>query len=176
MREALQQWVLQWLKFTIFLHVWKAAYSVSFLLAHGSFKIDNNPIPGIYSGLFAIHLALHAIKRETDGSKPNITFYALCVLYVLTGAVVAINIAITSPSTVSNCIFFFSDFGLIQLCRMMSLQPMVLALLRPQYLVAAILSLSAFWYALLTILHSFPSSMLQRYTAAGLCTVKTSAS
>jgi len=37
-------------------------------------------------------LACHATKRETDSSKPNIIFYALCVLYVLTVAVVAIDI------------------------------------------------------------------------------------
>ena len=68
-------------------------------------KIDNKPIPGIYSGLFAIHLALHATKRETDGSKPNITFYALSVLYVLTGAVFAIEIV----PAVSNSIFFLTS-------------------------------------------------------------------
>ena len=86
------------------------------LLVHASFKIDNNPIPGIYSGLFAIHLACHATKRETDSSKPNIIFYALCVLYVLTGIVVAIDIV---PIFVSN--FIFLNLGLIQLCRMISL-------------------------------------------------------
>ena len=48
-------------------------------------------------------------------------------------------------------------------------------LLRSQYLVAAILSLSAFSYAQLTILHSSHSSNLQRYTVAGSCTVKISA-
>jgi hypothetical protein len=69
---------------------------------YASVKIDNNPIPGIYSGLFAIHLALHATKRETDSSTPKITFYALCVLYVLTGVVFAINVV----PFVSNCIFF----------------------------------------------------------------------
>ena len=78
------------------------------LLVHSSFKIDNDPIPGIYSGLFAIHLASHATKRETDSSRPNIIFYALCVLYVLTGAVCAIEIL---PIFVSNCIFFFSTSG-----------------------------------------------------------------
>ena len=66
-------------------------------------KLINNPIPGIYSGLFAIHLALHATKRETDSSKPKIVFYALSVLYVLTGALFAIEIV----PVVSNSIFFF---------------------------------------------------------------------
>jgi hypothetical protein len=72
------------------------------LFYYESVKIDNNPIPGIYSGIFAIHLALHAAKRETDSSTPKITFYALCVLYVLTGAVFAIDVV----PVVSNCIFF----------------------------------------------------------------------
>ena len=68
--------------------------------------MDNNPIPGIYSGLFAIYLAVHAAKRETDGSKPTIIFYALCVLYVLTGAVFAMDLTNALPSIVSECIFF----------------------------------------------------------------------
>ena len=80
------------------------------LLVHASCKIDNNLIPGIYSGLFAIHLALHATKRETDSdsSRPNIIFYALCVLYVLTGAFLSIEIV---PIPVSDCIFFVSTSG-----------------------------------------------------------------
>ena len=65
-------------------------------------------IPGIYSGLFAIHLACHATKRETDNSKPNIVFYALWVLYVLTAALFAIDIIPPSP-IVSK--FFFSTSG-----------------------------------------------------------------
>jgi len=48
---------------------------------------------GIYSGLFAMHLKYDAIKRETDNRKRNIIFYALCLLYLLTMAVFATDIA-----------------------------------------------------------------------------------
>ena len=93
--------------------------SCSTSTCHASFRIDDNPIPGIYSGVFAIHLAT---KRENDSSKPNITFYALHVLYVLTGAVFAIDIAAaTVPPIVSIFIFIFFNFWLIQLCRMITL-------------------------------------------------------
>ena len=88
------------------------------LFYYASVKTDNNPIPGIYSGLFAIHLALHATKREIDSSTPKITFYALCVLYVLTGAFFAISFEPVVSN--SSCVFFFFDFGLIQLCSLMS--------------------------------------------------------
>ena len=139
-----------------------------------SFRIDNNAIPGIYSGLFAIHLALHAAKRESDSSKPKITFYALGVLYVLT---VALFIFELLPVVSTSCILFFFNFGLIQLCSLTSLYCALLVPLRPQYLVAAILSLSAFLYAPLAVLHLFHSSnLLHRYTVAGLCGVKISAS
>ena len=77
-------------------------------LVYASVKIDNNPISGIYSGLFAIYLACQAMKRETDNSKPTIIFYALCILYVLTLALFAIDIV---PSIVSNYIYIFSASG-----------------------------------------------------------------
>jgi len=80
------------MQFTILVHVcqWKAAYS------------------GIYSGLLAIHLACHATKRETDSSKPNLIFYALCALYVLTVAFFAVDIAdsVVLPSS-GNIILFY---------------------------------------------------------------------
>ena len=68
-------------------------------------KLTITPILGIYSGIFAIHLALHATKRKSDSSKPNITFYALCVLYVLTGVVAVIDITIVFVFV--SFIFFF---------------------------------------------------------------------
>jgi len=61
---------------------------------------------GIYSGLFAIywHLAYHATKRETESSKPVIVFYPLCVLYVLTVVVFAIDIA---PALGDNTLLYY---------------------------------------------------------------------
>ena len=65
----------------------------------------NYAIPGIYSGLFAMYLLHH---KESDNAKPNIIFYTLCVLYVLSMAVVAIDIAILIPVNVIN---FFLTWG-----------------------------------------------------------------
>ena len=72
-------------------------------------KLTITPIPGIYSGLFAIHLACHATKRENDSSKPNFIFYALCVLYALTMVFFAIDIAdsVILPSFVSSIFLFY---------------------------------------------------------------------
>ena len=51
-------------------------------------------ILGIYSGIFAIHVHYHASRERTDNIPPNrIVFYALCVLYVLSVALIALDIA-----------------------------------------------------------------------------------
>ena len=55
-----------------------------------------------------MHLHYDAIKRETENRKPNILFYALCLLYLFTMAVFATDIATTF---VSNGILFFSTLG-----------------------------------------------------------------
>jgi len=62
---------------------------------------------GIYSGLFAIHwhLACHATKKD---NSPNIIFYALCVLYVFTGAVFATNIV---PVVDDNTLLYSLDIS-----------------------------------------------------------------
>ena len=43
------------------------------------------PIPGIYSGIFAMYLQHHGSQKSTDKAK-NIIFYALCALYALSMA------------------------------------------------------------------------------------------
>jgi hypothetical protein len=49
-------------------------------------------IPGLYSGIFALHLQIHA--KEADSRKKNIVFHALWVLYVLSAALMAMDTAI----------------------------------------------------------------------------------
>jgi hypothetical protein len=52
----------------------------------------------VYSGIFAIHVQQHAFKNETGGNftfTRNLIFYALCVLYVSSVAVVALDVAPT---------------------------------------------------------------------------------
>ena len=56
-------------------------------------EVKNHLIPGVYSGIFAMHVQYHASKDETDNAKQNITFYALCVLYMLSGPVIVLDIA-----------------------------------------------------------------------------------
>ena len=52
-------------------------------------------ISGIYSGIFAVHLQCHASKaRAGDNKKQKMTFYALCLLYVLSTAAFALEIAL----------------------------------------------------------------------------------
>jgi len=74
---------------------------------------------GIYSAVFAMHLKYDAIKRETDNAKPNIIFYALSSLYLLTMAVFATDIALAfnlditvayRTSVAADILFGFCDF------------------------------------------------------------------
>ena len=58
-------------------------------------------ILGLYSGIFALYLQYHSSKKETDNATQNI-FYALCVLYVLSVALIALDIAIFLATFVSN--------------------------------------------------------------------------
>ena len=51
-------------------------------------------IPGLYSGIFALHLQIYASKKEPDSRKKNIVFHALLVLYLLSAALIAVEIAI----------------------------------------------------------------------------------
>src|SRR5882757_3857834 len=48
-------------------------------------------IPGLYSGIFVLHLQIHA--KEADSRKQNIVFHALWVLYLLSAALMAIDTA-----------------------------------------------------------------------------------
>ena len=48
----------------------------------------------MYSGIFTVHLHYHASKERTsDNTKQNFIFYALCVLYVLSAALFALDTA-----------------------------------------------------------------------------------
>jgi len=50
-------------------------------------------IPGLYSGIFALHLQIHTSRKEADSRKQNIVFHALCILYLLSAAIIALDIA-----------------------------------------------------------------------------------
>lgn len=62
--------------------------------------------PGVYSGIFALYLH-YAAKKAKKGTNTTIVFYALCVLYVLTGVVMNLDnlvavFGVFAPSLVSN--------------------------------------------------------------------------
>ena len=115
----------------------------------------------------------HASK-ENDNARQKIVFYALGVLYVLSVAVVVLNIGgFVVLRYVSNDAAF--SFNLLISC---AYRPMTLLycsrwpLLIPCYSVAVTLSPNLSLYAQLTMLtDSIYSSNLQRYTVAGLCGV-----
>src|ERR1700735_5350564 len=52
--------------------------------------VQHYPIPGLYSGIFAMYLQHHGSQQSTDKAK-NILFYALCVLYALSSATIIID-------------------------------------------------------------------------------------
>lgn len=58
-------------------------------------EVQSCPMSGLYSGIFGLYLQYHASdKRTGNNTKSNIIFYALCVLYVLSVTVFALDIAI----------------------------------------------------------------------------------
>jgi hypothetical protein len=61
-------------------------------------------IPGLYSGIFVLHLQIHATRKEAN-RKINIVFHALWVLYLLSAATISLEIAIFAVEA------FVSDNG-----------------------------------------------------------------
>ena len=57
--------------------------------------VQHFPIPGLYSGIFAMYLQ-H--QQSTDKAK-NILFYALWVLYALSAATIIVEIVIALPGS-----------------------------------------------------------------------------
>jgi hypothetical protein len=136
---------------------------------------SKRPFPGVYSGIFALHVQYHASKEGTDNAKQNIIFYALCVLYVFSVVFIALDIAVSlSAGFVSNCISV--QLHANQLC---SLTPRCAAsiLLNPYFSVAVTFSPKLSLYVQpIMLMHSIYPPNLQRYTVAGLCGVATSRS
>jgi FtsH-binding integral membrane protein len=63
-------------------------------------------IPGIYSGIFAVH-SYYVSDKGSSNKKRSIIFYALCILYILSLAVIALDIALfLAGPLVSIGIFF----------------------------------------------------------------------
>ena len=75
--------------------------------------IKHYPIPGLYSGIFALYLQCHASQNRAD----KIDFYALSVLYVLCGVSVIVGITFDffqiDNGMVSKTILQVFDFMLI---------------------------------------------------------------
>lgn len=68
-----------------------------------SFKLQKNYL-GLYSGIFAMYVEYYVSKKETD-AKQTLIFLALCILYVLSVIVIALDTAIL------GIILFVSDRG-----------------------------------------------------------------
>src|SRR5271168_3912312 len=80
------------------------------------------PIPGLYSGIFAMYLQYHQLKKDSTGhskAKP-ILFYGLCALYILSLADISLDtthFAMDISGAVSNnsgiqsndCVFFHNS-------------------------------------------------------------------
>jgi hypothetical protein len=91
-------------------YVWNPLSSVRYQLFYNYSERDSNLplIPGLYSGIFVMYLQYHAARKRSNNAKENIIFYALCVVYALSMAVIALDIAVSVTTTfVSNCISFF---------------------------------------------------------------------
>jgi len=86
-------------------------------------EFQNHFIPGLYSGIFALHLQMYASRKETDdSSKQNIVFHALWVLYVLSAATMGIDTVLSVDSAINDDITHIST-----LYRLSIVQPVVFA-------------------------------------------------
>ena len=100
------------------------------LSRHLSKRDSNLPlVPGLYSGIFVMYLQYHAAKKRSNNVKENTIFYALCVVYALSMAIMALDIAVSvTTAFVSNYIFFF-NFVLIRVVQRLfiTIQPIAFA-------------------------------------------------
>jgi hypothetical protein len=55
--------------------------------------LDPSRFSGLYSGIFAMYVQCHASKKGNNNAKQQVVFYALCMLYVLSVALNALDIA-----------------------------------------------------------------------------------
>ena len=107
---------------------------------------------GLYSGIFALYLQCHLKESRTS----TIVFYVLCLLYVLSTAVVVLDmltniLGVSNNSICKNIIFY-------QLCRFISVHYRLnfklttsqcyfaLILSKPQYSVVVTSSPNVSWY------------------------------
>src|SRR5271168_1616724 len=70
-------------------------------------EVQYYPIPGLYSGIFAMYLQYYQLKKDStgQGKAKTILFYALCALYVLSLAVISLDtteFVVTFSGAVSN--------------------------------------------------------------------------
>ena len=65
-------------------------------------------ILGVYSGIFALHVQYHISNEEIDNTKQKTVFYALCVLYVLSVAVITLEtgLFVVLKFVRNNAVFF----------------------------------------------------------------------
>src|SRR5271168_2921601 len=56
-------------------------------------EVQYYPIPGLYSGIFAMYLQYYQFKKDStgQGKAKTILFYALCALYVLSLALISLD-------------------------------------------------------------------------------------
>src|SRR5271168_2820716 len=70
-------------------------------------EVQYYPIPGLYSGIFAMYLQYYQFKKDStgQGKAKTILFYALCALYILSLASISIDttqLVLFSSGAVSN--------------------------------------------------------------------------
>ena len=64
--------------------------------------VQHYPIPGLYSGIFAMYLQNRYGSKKDPNKGNSIVFYALCLLYVLSVVMTILNLAIVVIQAVSK--------------------------------------------------------------------------
>jgi len=125
-------------------------------------------IPGLYSGIFVLHLQIHASRKEADSRKQNLVFHALWVLYGLSAIDIALNTVGLVVGRIVNdnerLLFLTWCWSVWQIHDITMTYHVTVA----QVIVFAFCDFIAQSILVRTIIHLIYPSNFQRYTAAGL--------
>src|ERR1700735_3102039 len=68
-----------------------SAFHLSRLKSEASKAVKHYPVPGLYSGIFALYLQYHGSQKGTNKTR-NILLYTLSVLYILSVTTIVLHI------------------------------------------------------------------------------------
>ena len=141
----------------------------------------NYSCPGLYSAVFIIYMQYHASKK-LGINKRNFFVYALCILYMLSGATIALDV--TRHVVVSKTCIHHNNFSLYTIIWLGSPSdhisgsrtPPLLCIMDNNWLMRLLFSGNSSMYEVMTISIIYVHANFQRSTDVGSYGAATSAS